>query len=413
MSYCSTSFNRQDFLPGITSIADGRRTCSVRSNISQSYVDSGISQHQVSYSLLGNHDIHGSGSGTGIWNKMPINGEYPEMKSGQTLVYWTEGNAIICCYGKSKDDSYSNEFWKLSLENCEWEKIEMKENEKITPRAACGCVVVNSTMYIFGGITCTSNFVQDYHIVDLETKEVTFPETTGELPPPCALPMTAFHDKYFIVWAGTSGSNLNSLHILDTETNVWRKIQSDFVGRKGACSCVLGSTLYIYGATCPMSMLVLDLVSFEFKAITTVGVEPPHNCDCLSMTPSSATNFMGFECSTILAFESNSSASETRIYVFDTKKNSWMGGTIAISADSQVTLSNGSGSQENFDLSERHCGFPRIVFYLPFQRKLLSLSWETCSKDEKNEQSLSELSIGKMVSSLNQRIDFLSALKVE
>ena len=416
MSYCacSTSLNRQDFLPGITSIADGRRTCSVRSCTSQSCVDSRMSQYLTSYSLFGGHGQQDSARRTGVWQTTSIHGDCPEMKSGQTIIYWPEGRCIICCYGKSKDDSYSDEFWKLSLETCEWEKLEMSGNEKLTPRAACGCTIFNSKMYIFGGITSTSNFVQDFHIVDLETNEITFPETTGDLPPPCPLPMVVFYDKYLIVWAGTSGSNLSSLHILDTETNVWKEIKTDFVGRKGACGCVLGSTLYIYGASCPMSMLTLDLVSFEFKAITTVGAEPPHNCDCLTMIPSSTIESGCVECNTILAFETNSFASETRIYVFDAIKNSWTTGTLAITADNQITLSSQSRSQEEFNLSERQqCNIPKIVFYLPFERKLLSLSGESYTKDDKVEQSLSELSIGKMISSLNQRIDFLSALKVE
>lgn len=362
MSYCpSNSHSHSDFLPGISSIPDGRRTCSGRSCVASS-IDS----------ILGFH--HHSQFDDSPWNVIEVDGPAPETRVGQTIIYWPEGNSIICAYGRNKDDSFSDEFWKFSIETNRWEKLPV---ENVTPRAAAGCALVNSKLYFFGGIT-TSSFVKEYHTVDLNTLEVEYPVTTGDAPPECALPLVAFYNKYLIVWAGTSGSNLSCLHILDIEENHWEQIKTDFVGRQGACGCIIDSTLYIYGASCSMSILALNLETWEFTPIPTTGAEPPRGLDCLTMITSG---------NTILAFESNCSANTARMYVYDIERSNWISHTVNITNEQ----------------TER----PKIVFYLPDSRKLLALG-ESASGVT---QPLSELSIGKMISSLNQRIDMLSALR--
>ena len=407
---CSSSLNRGDFLPGITSISDGRRTCAGRSSVAASHTSdfSRSAKIPLPTSISFHSTQQTSKVIDGVWNTFVIHGPCPESRSGQTIVFWPEGNSLICAYGKNKDETYSNEFWKLPLDTYVWEKIDMKIPAGFAPRAACGCAVVESRMYMFGGITSSSNFVQDYHIIDLENNEIIIPETTGDIPPPCALPMVVFYDKYLVVWSGTSGSNLSNLHILDTETNKWREIPTDFVGRKSACGCILGSTLYIYGASCPMSILTLDLHTFEFKVLTTTGCEPQHNCECLTMTPSNPSSLA--ECTNILAFETSSYSTSTTIYVFDAVKSSWMSGSLSIKSGTHKDSSENltlEKSQSQAVLLHSH---PKIVFYNPHMRKLLSLSADfVCG--EQVEQTISELSIGKMISSLNQRNDFLSALQ--
>lgn len=363
MSYCpsSTSLTRSDFLPGISSIPDGRRTSSGRSCVTSSME-----------SIPGIH--HNPHFDNNPWNVIEVHGPAPETRCGQTIMYWPEGNAIICAYGRNKDDSFTDEFWKFSIETNNWEKLEVKD---VTPRAAAGCALVNSKLYFFGGIT-TSNFVRDYHIVDLNTLEVEYPVTTGDAPPECALPLVAFWNKYLIVWAGTSGSNLSCLHILDTEENHWQEIKTDFVGRQGACGCIIDTTLYIYGASCPMSILALNLETWEFTAISTTGTAPPHGTECLTMITSG---------NTILAFETNCASPTARIYIYDIERSNWISNTINITTENPES--------------------PRIVFYLPYERKLLALGENSNGETH----PLAELSIGKMISNLNQRIDMLAALR--
>ena len=362
-SYCSASSFGRDFLPGITAITDGRRTCSGRSCASPS--------------LKYQNSMASTNYSNNIWNVIEAEGSVPEAKTGQSIVYWNEGRSIICCYGRNKDDTFSNEFWRFSIDNHIWES---RVIEGVTPRAACGFAIVDSKMYFYGGMA-QEGFIQGYHIVDLNTLEVSFPITTGEAPPPCAHPMVAFYDKYLIVWAGdTTGASLSSLHRLNIEENVWEKIPTDIVGRHGACGCIIDKILYIFGASSLMTMLTLDLETFVISSIPTAGNEPPHGSECLTMIPSG---------NSIIAFETSCFSSETKIFVYDVSKSNWMSNYLPITNDNNCATS------------------PRIVFYISDERKLLALGEET----EKSKHPLSELKIGKAISSLNQRIDLLSALR--
>ena len=361
-SYITSSSIGHDFLPGLLSVADGRRTSSVRAATSAS----------VGYSASIEQPIRSHN----LWNIIETEGGAPESKYGQTVVYWPEGNSIICIYGQNKDGSYSDEFWKFSIDTKSWESYSL---DGVTPRAACGSAIVNSKLYFYGGIT-NSGFVQDFHVIDLNTFEVSFPETTGDAPPKCAQPMMAFHDKYLIVWAGTGGSNLSSLHRLNIEYNTWEKIQTDFVGKQGACGCIIGSKLYIYGASSPMSILQLDLDTFEFVSLPTTGTEPHRGTECLTMIACG---------NTLVAFETNCFSADAKIYIYDEARSNWMSNIVPFTSD-QLTST-----------------VPRIVFYLSQERKLLGLG-ET---NEQQKQPLSELTIGKTISSINQKIDFLAALR--
>ena len=361
-SYCASSSVGHDFLPGILSVADGRRTSSGRSCASPS----------IGYST----SIEDGSYSRNLWNIIETEGRTPEPRYGQTVVYWPEGNSIICSYGRNKDGTYSDEFWRFSIDMKVWELYTLPQ---VSPRAACGCAIVNSKMYFYGGIT-VGGFIQDYHIVDLETLDVTFPETTGEAPPPCAHPMIAFYDNYLIVWAGTEGANLSSLHRLNISENRWEKIPTDFVGRQGACGCIIDKKLYIYGASPPLSILRLDLETYELVSLPTIGAEPPRGTECLTMIA------LGH---TILAFETNCFSSDAKIYLFDEERLNWMCNLVPFTSD------------------QLNATTPRIVFYLPQERKLLGLA-ETNSEES---HSFSELTIGKTIASINQKIDFLSALR--
>ena len=366
MSYCpSFSPLRQDFLPEVSSIPDGRRVNCDRS------LSSG-SLHSSSFDPSVNLPF------SSLWSVVPQSGISPSARSGQTVVYWEDDNSIITCYGRSREDVFSDEFWKFSLSEQQWEQLPVKD---VTPRAACGSALVGNQLWFFGGITSRS-FVQGLHYVDLNTLEVTYPVTTGDMPPPCALPLVAFYHPYLIVWAGTSGSSLSSFHVLNTEELHWKRIETEFVGRQGACGAIIDSTLYIYGASSPMSILTIDLETFQFTLFPTTGTEPPHCLECLT------TYAVG---NAFLAFETLGVTSKTRLFVFDTNRFNWMSYSVPLSDESEKDSK------------------PKIIFYLPDERKLVAL----CEGSEMtSSQSLSELNIGRSIATLNQRLDFLSMLNV-
>lgn len=369
MSYCPTASPiRQEFLPGVSSISDGRRTSHARSPQSVS----------MTYSFESQIDFSSPLPLASVWGLVPSTGDSPEPRSGQTVVFWPEDHSVVACYGRNHDDSFSDAFWKFSINEKKWIKLPVDD---VTPRAACGSALINNNLWFFGGIT-SSSFASDLHYVNLETYEVTYPVTTGDPPPPCALPLVAYYYQYLIVWSGTSGSNLSSLHILDMDEMHWKQIDTDYIGRQGAIGTVIDSTLYIFGASSPMSILALDLNEFTFQLLPTTGFEPPHGLDCLT------TAAVG---STFLVFETIGLSSKTRLFVFDTERCNWTSYTVPIK----------NGDEQAQDYS------PKIVFYLPDERKLLAL----CENSNSNSQPLTELNIGKSIATLNQRLDLLAMLQ--
>ncbi|OHT05352.1 Kelch motif family protein [Tritrichomonas foetus] len=363
MSYCpSISPGWQDFLPGISSIADGRRTSYARSPQAVSSINS---QFDGSLPL----------PFSSLWSVVPTTGESPSSRSGQTVIYWPEENSIISCYGRNPDDTFSKAFWKFSIHDQKWEKLPIK---KVKPRAACGSAIIGNKLRFFGGIT-SSQFVSDLHYIDLDTCECVYPVTTGESPPACALPLVAYYHPYLIVWGGTSGTNLSNFHRLNVVENHWERINTEFVGRQGACGAIIGSSLFIFGASSPMSILELDLTSFTFSLVPTTGIEPPHGLECLT------TVAVG---STCMAFETIGLTSKTKLYVFDTDRYNWMCYSVPLS-----------------DESDKECT-PKLIFYLPYDRKLVAL----CEGDGTSSNPLTELNIGRSIATLNQRLDLLSML---
>ena len=305
-------------------------------------------------------------------------GDVPSQALGRAVVHEPEENCIYIAYGRTKDDAFLSDFWKFCIDSQKWEKLQVNN---VTPRAACGYALVDERLWFFGGIT-PSSYVSDLHYVDLKTLEVEYPLTTGPSPPPCALPLVAYFAPYLIVWAGTNGGPLTSLHILNTEDMEWKKISTEIVGRQGACGAIIDSTLYIFGASSPFTILTLDLNTFEFTVVPVTGVEPPHKMDCLTAVVSGDQ---------FLLFETNGVHNQTKVYVFDTTTSNWM--------SYSASVTKPSSDLDGCD--------PCIVFYLPDERKLIAL----CDENSDTANPIAELSIGQSIATLNLRLDLLAALE--
>ena len=318
-----------------------------------------------------------------IWNTVSTNGKHqPAPRTGQTVIYLEKENCILSCYGKLNDNSFSDEFWIFSLTEQVWKKLDVKE---AYPRAGCSATYEGNQnrVWFFGGITPLKS-VAELHYLDLENLVINYPITTGECPPPCTLPMIVFYKPFLIVWASNSGTDgitsLSSLHVLDTEEMNWERIETDYIGRQGSCGAIVGSTLYVFGATCSKSILEMDLKNFTFTLVPTTGCEPPFGMNSLATVSSG---------NVIFAFETLEFKEKAHLFVFDTEKANWMRYNVALGEEKET--------------NEK---YPRIIFYLPSERKLIAL----CEGDEENSHPLTELNIGKSIAALNQKLDYLSML---
>lgn len=320
-----------------------------------------------------------------IWNVVSTNGRHqPPPRICQTVIYLPKENSILSCYGMlNEESSFSDEFWIFSIDKQVWKKMDV---ENAYPRANCGATYdsIQNRVWFFGGVT-SMKMTTDLHYLDLNNLTINYPMTTGDCPSPCTLPMVVSYENLLIIWASNSGGadgtvSLSSLHVLNTDDMNWQKIETDYIGRQGSCGAIVDSTLYIFGATCSKSILEMDLRNFTFTLTPTTGCEPPVDMNSLATVSSG---------NVIFAFETLEFKEKTHLFVFDTEKANWMRFNVNL------------GEEKETDKK-----YPRIVFYLPNERKLIAL----CEGDEENTHPLTELNIGKSIAVLNQKLDYLSML---
>ena len=311
-----------------------------------------------------------------VWSLIPTKGEAPAQCSGQSIIYVPSTKSIYCAYGQDTNENFSSQFWQFSLTTREWRRIAVKG---VTPRAGCGCTHFNNKIWFFGGLSKNNTAIQDLHYVDLDTLEVVKPETSGPTPPPCVNPLMAYYNGFIVIWASTGAPMPSSLYTCNVQTGEWKKIDTEYIFRSGACGTLIGTKYYIFGLSVPRTVLEVNLVDFSMKVITTTGIEPPVDLENLS------TVAMG---STFFAFETIGNGSKTRLFVFDCERANWLCYSVILSEEAKETDA------------------PRIVFYIEDERKLIAV-WES---PDISSQPLTELSVGTPMAQVNQHLDFLTML---
>lgn len=140
----------------------------------------------------------------------------------------------------------------LNLETMVWNTL-ASTGQGPGPRDSHSAVVLGHRMIVFGG-TNGSKKVNDLHILNLATKEWTQPECTGTPPSPReSHTATLVGDEKLVVFGGSGegkGNYLNDLHVLDLNTMRWTspEVKSDIpVPRDSHSSLAIGKKLLVYG----------------------------------------------------------------------------------------------------------------------------------------------------------------------
>ena len=285
--------------------------------------------------------------------------------------------SIYCSYGKKKiDDEFSNEIWRYSISDNTWEKFEV---EGLVQRANCGSVLFDNKLWFFGGLNQKKIPAKDFHYIDLAKRIVVYPKTNGIEPPPCANPLIMCYKPYIIIIANKSISDPVSIYLLNTDNLEWSVIKTEYLFRQGACGAVLGSKLYIFGLSIPKTILEMNLIDFSLNLLSTTGIEPVV-LDDLSAVALGKT-FLFF-------FEKIGNESKSRLFVLDCERKNWYCFSL------------------NYNKTHLIEGAPDSVFYIEEERRLIAV-WSNLD----SMYSLTELYIGKSLSVINQKLDFLKMLE--
>lgn len=306
-----------------------------------------------------------------------LSSERAAVAGGQSVEYDKSTKSIYCSYGKSAaDGNFSDEIWRYSVCDNTWERFEVGG---LVPRANCGSVLFGNKLWFFGGLNQANVPAKDLHYIDLEKKVVVYPKTSGPEPPPCANPLTMCFKPYIIVIANRSISDPVSIYLLNTDSMEWSMIKTEYLFRQGACGAVLGSKLYIFGLSVPKTILEMNLLDFSLNVLPTTGIEP------VALDDLSA---VALGTSLLLFFEKIGNESKSRMFVLDCERKNWYCYSL------------------NYNKTHIIEGSPESVFYVEEERRLIAV-WSNLD----SKYSLTELHIGKSLSMINQKLDFLKMLE--
>ena len=102
------------------------------------------------------------------WKAKNQKGAKPFPRDEHSLVIW---NSTMFVFGGSlSKGSISNDLCSYSFETEEWKKIEITGN-KPCPRSGHAACVINSKMYMFGGISEENARLNDLWVCNLETPQ--------------------------------------------------------------------------------------------------------------------------------------------------------------------------------------------------------------------------------------------------
>lgn len=189
-----------------------------------------------------------------------------------------------------------------------WETPETYGDRPIS-RSNHAASVIGNKMYIFGGLLQSGTELidsNDIHVLDTTTLYWTRIEATGDVPEPrCGHKMVTIDEKLY-VFGGGNGDNwsnkFNDLHVFDPETNVWSRPQTT--------GCVVDATtfasvfnigrfLFVFGGgklthrgSVSKDIFVYDTVSRHWKKQKIHGKGPEERDDCTTNVVGDVVYFM-------------------------------------------------------------------------------------------------------------------------
>ncbi|EAX86142.1 Kelch motif family protein [Trichomonas vaginalis G3] len=210
---------------------------------------------------------------SGIWSTFSPSSIAPSPRTGHFTVHDIENRKVYIGYGMLESGEIVFDLWCLSLNNLQWNMMKIS-GESITPRTGAKAAFYKNSIIIFGGFA-DSTYYSDIHYINLETLQLKFLQTTGNLPVPRSSPiMEVINDKLYI-WGGFNGNWISDLSVLDLQTLEWSNYPQNIIGRANIPSVVYGKHILAYGGSKSGGLLDIDTQNNIVQIIQTTGPAPP------------------------------------------------------------------------------------------------------------------------------------------
>lgn len=216
-------------------------------------------------------ELHVYNTATNQWFVPVTKGDVPPGCAAYGFV--VEGTRLLVFGGMVEYGKYSNELYELQASKWEWKKINPK-NPKAgpppCPRLGHSFTIVNSKVYLFGGLANDSDdpknnvprYLNDLYTLDIRSPmQWDIPITHGPSPPPreshtgVAYVDKKRHKSFLVIYGGMSGCRLGDLWFLDTDVMTWSQpIVSGItpLPRSLHTSTLIGHRMFVFGGWVPV-----------------------------------------------------------------------------------------------------------------------------------------------------------------
>ncbi|KAK4799880.1 hypothetical protein SAY86_025245 [Trapa natans] len=169
--------------------------------------------------------------------------------SGHVLIEWENKLLIIGGHSKSSSDSIQLRYINLDTHACGF--LETSGDIPVA-RGGHSATLIGSRLIVFGGEDGKRRLLNDIHILDLVTLSWESVETMQVPPAPRFDHTSAVHgERYLLVFGGCSHSVFyNDLHVLDLQTKEWSQPETQgdqITARAGHAGVSVGENWYIVG----------------------------------------------------------------------------------------------------------------------------------------------------------------------
>ncbi|XAR49121.1 hypothetical protein NMG60_11032193 [Bertholletia excelsa] len=197
--------------------------------------------------------------------------------AGHTLVLWG-ANKLLSVAGHTKTPFETIQVNVFDLQTCTWSSLKTSGRPPVS-RGGQSVTLVRSSLVIFGGQDSKGSFLNDLHILDLETMTWNAIDAVGVPPSPRSGHAATVHaDRYLLIFGGGSNATcFNDLHVLDLQVMEWSRPtqQGEIPGpRAGHAGVTIGENWYIVGGGDNRigltETVVLNMSTLVWSIVTTV-----------------------------------------------------------------------------------------------------------------------------------------------
>ncbi|KAL0697889.1 hypothetical protein Bca4012_054011 [Brassica carinata] len=231
------------------------------------------------------NQVHVFDAAKQIWTQPLISGTPPPPRDSHSCT--TVGDNLIV-FGGTDGIKSLNDLYILDTSSHTW-KCQSVRGEAPAPREGHSATLVGKRLFVFGGCGKSSDvndeiYYNDLYVLNTETYVWKRAATIG-CPPSARDSHTCSSWKNKIVVIGGEDGHdyyLSDVHILDTDTFIWKELDTSgqlLTPRAGHVTVSLGRNLYVFGGFTDAQNLyndlyVLDLDTCVWSKVLTIGEGP-------------------------------------------------------------------------------------------------------------------------------------------